>query len=159
MAGCAEVAARLGRPCPVQLHRGDTAWLAALPQQAAMFGLGPMGPAPAVDHFHEHGEEVVVGSLRGRVIHTPGHSIGSCCLYFEDERVLFAGDTLFAGSVGRADLPGGDFDVLERSIRERLFTLPDDVRFYPGHGPDALLGDERIHNPFVGERAERVRFP
>jgi glyoxylase-like metal-dependent hydrolase (beta-lactamase superfamily II) len=89
------------------------------------------------------------------VIATPGHTRGGCSVYFEGARALFPGDTLFAGSVGRTDLPGGDFQVLERSIRERLFPLGDDVRFYPGHGPSALLGDERRDNPFVGERARR----
>jgi glyoxylase-like metal-dependent hydrolase (beta-lactamase superfamily II) len=92
------------------------------------------------------------------VIHTPGHSPGSSCLWFEGEKVLFTGDTLFSGSVGRTDLPGGDFDALSRSIKERLFALGDDVRFYPGHGPSGSLGDERRSNPFVGESPRRGRF-
>jgi glyoxylase-like metal-dependent hydrolase (beta-lactamase superfamily II) len=92
------------------------------------------------------------------VIHTPGHSAGSCSLLFPSEKVLFTGDTLFAGSVGRTDLPGGDFTALERSIRERLFPLGDDVRFHPGHGPSGTLGDERRANPFVGENPPRGRF-
>ncbi len=152
VAGCAEVVSRLDRPCPVSLHRGDAAWLEALPQQAAMFGLGPC-TKPTVDRYHEDGESLSVGSHRARVIHTPGHSVGSCCLFFEDDRLLVAGDTLFAGSVGRADLPGGDFDLLEQSIKQRIFPLGDDVRFLPGHGPEGTVGRERRHNPFVGERA------
>ncbi len=111
--------------------------------------------APPVAHHHEDGEALAVGRHAGRVLHTPGHSQGGCCLFFEDARTVIVGDTLFAGSVGRTDLPGGDFEALARSIREKLFTLGDDVRFHPGHGPSALLGAERRGNPFVGERARR----
>jgi glyoxylase-like metal-dependent hydrolase (beta-lactamase superfamily II) len=93
------------------------------------------------------------------VIHTPGHSGGGCCLFFPDAKVLFTGDTLMAGTVGRTDLPGGDLEALLSSIRDRLFTLGDDVRFYPGHGPSGLLGDERRMNPFAGEPARRARYP
>ncbi len=156
VAGCAEAKRRLGVPC--QIHRGDAAWLDAIPQQAQMFGFPGANEPPGVDHFHEDGETITLGEHQGRVIHTPGHSQGSCCLFFEKARTLFAGDTLFAGSVGRTDLPGGDFAALERSIRERLFPLGDDVRFFPGHGPAATLGDERRENPFVGEAARRGRF-
>ncbi len=156
VAGCAEATRRLGVPC--QIHREDAGWLEALPQQAEMFGFEGADEIPAVDRYHAHGEALVVGGHQGRVLHTPGHSRGSCCLYFEKARTLFAGDTLFAGSVGRTDLPGGDFEALERSIRERLFPLGDDVRFFPGHGPSALLGEERQTNPFVGEATRRGRF-
>jgi glyoxylase-like metal-dependent hydrolase (beta-lactamase superfamily II) len=158
VAGCSAAKKRLGVPC--QIHRDDAAWLEALPQQAAMFGFEEDGIAtpPQVDRFHEDGETFALGRHVGRILHTPGHSRGSCCVLFEEARVLFAGDTLFAGSVGRTDLPGGDFEALERSIREKLFTLGDDVRFYPGHGPSALLGEERRTNPFVGEASRRGRF-
>ncbi len=156
VAGCAEAKRRLGIPC--QIHRGDAAWIEALPQQAEMFGFEDAKEPPVIDRFHDDGEALTVGGHEGLVLHTPGHSRGSCCLYFEKSRTLFAGDTLFAGSVGRTDLPGGDFGALERSIREKLFTLGDEVRFFPGHGPDATLGDERRTNPFVGEAARRGRF-
>jgi glyoxylase-like metal-dependent hydrolase (beta-lactamase superfamily II) len=152
-AACAELQERLG--VPVQLHAADRDWLSALPTQAAMFGFDGPVREPRVDRWHEDGDEVLVGSERGRVIHTPGHTRGSCALYFEGARQLVTGDTLFAGSVGRTDLPGGDFEALQRSIRERLFPLGDDVRFWPGHGPSALVGDERLENPFVGVRARR----
>jgi len=155
VAGCAEAKARLEAPC--QIHRADLDWLKALPEQGEMFGFERLDP-PSVEAFHEEGEVVALGEELGRVLHTPGHSRGSCCLFFEGARVLIAGDTLFAGSVGRTDLPGGDFAALSRSIREKLFTLGDDVRFYPGHGPSALIGDERRSNPFVGEAAQRGRF-
>ncbi len=155
VAGAAEAKRATG--APVQIHALDRDWLERLPEQAEMFGFGPV-EVPQVDLWHEDGETFAVGRCEGRVVHTPGHSRGSCALWFAEDRVLLSGDTLFAGSVGRTDLPGGDFGALERSIRERLFPLGDEVRFYPGHGPAGLLGDERRSNPFVGEEAPRGRF-
>lgn len=152
VAGAAEAKAATG--APLQIHSADETWLDALPRQAEMFGFDPAEP-PVVDHRHADGEAFQVGSCEARVVHTPGHSAGSCCLWFPEAKVLFTGDTLFAGSVGRTDLPGGDFVALERSIKERLFPLGDDVRFYPGHGPGGLLADERRANPFVGEAPPR----
>jgi glyoxylase-like metal-dependent hydrolase (beta-lactamase superfamily II) len=152
VAGCGPARSRLG--VPAQIHRADLEWLAAVPRQAEMFGFELPEP-PAVDAQHEDGDLVRVGGHAGRVLHTPGHTRGGCCLWFEEARVLFTGDTLFAGSVGRTDLPGGDYEALARSITERIFTLPDDARFYPGHGPSALVGDERRTNPFVGEGPAR----
>ena len=156
VAGCAEAIRRTGAPC--QIHEADADWLAAVPQQAEMFGFDGASAPPAPDRFHADGETFLVGRHAARVLHTPGHTRGGTCLLFEEDRVLFSGDTLFAGSVGRTDLPGGDFEALARSIVERLFTLGDDVRFFPGHGPSALLGDERRTNPFVGEGSRRGRF-
>ncbi len=156
VAGCAAAALRLGAPC--QIHRGDAAWIERVPQQAEMFGFEDAAAVPRIDRFHEDGDAFAVGGHEARVIHTPGHSAGSCCLWFEAARTLFVGDTLFAGSVGRTDLPGGDFEALERAIRERLFPLGDDVRFFPGHGPGGTIGDERRNNPFVGEATRRGRF-
>ncbi len=155
VAGGAEARALTG--APLQIHPADEGWLAALPRQAEMFGFDDVTP-PEVDHRHADGETFRVGDAEARVIHTPGHSAGSCSLFFAAEKVLFTGDTLFAGSVGRTDLAGGDFEALERSIRERLFPLGDDVRFHPGHGPSGALGDERRANPFVGENPPRGRF-
>lgn len=149
--------AKAATGAPLQIHAGDMSWLDALPRQAEMFGFDPV-EAPSVDHLHEHGETFRVGECEGKVLHTPGHSQGSCCLWFEKERVLFTGDTLFQGSVGRTDLPGGDLAALFGSIKERLFTLGDAVHFHPGHGPAGLLGDERRANPFVGEEPPRGRF-
>ncbi|HUL58469.1 MAG TPA: MBL fold metallo-hydrolase [Anaeromyxobacteraceae bacterium] len=142
---------------PFEIHAADLGWLDALPRQAEMFGFERV-EAPAADLRAEDGETIRVGEHEARVIHTPGHSAGSTCLWFADAKVLLTGDTLFAGSVGRTDLPGGDFDALARSIQERLFTLGDDVRFYPGHGPPGTIGDERRTNPFVGESPRRGRF-
>jgi len=149
--------AREATGAPLTIHAGDQGWLAALPRQAEMFGF-PQARVPAVDRPHEDGEAVALGRLEARVLHTPGHSPGSCCLWFPDEAVLLTGDTLFAGSVGRTDLPGGDFEALARSIKERLFPLGDEVTFHPGHGPAGRLGDERRQNPFVGEAPRRGRY-
>jgi glyoxylase-like metal-dependent hydrolase (beta-lactamase superfamily II) len=157
-AGVAPRQRRLGElPCSV--HPDDQRWIQSLPQQADMFGFDEGAAAvPAISRLHADGEEVRVGRQVGRVLHTPGHTAGGCCLWFPDARVVFTGDTLFAGSVGRTDLPGGDFEALERSIREKLFPLGDDVQLFPGHGPAALLGEERRSNPFVGEAVKRGRF-
>jgi len=144
-------AARAATGAPVTIHRDDEPWLEALPRQAEMFGLGP-GIPPAIAHHHADGEGIRVGKLTATVLHTPGHSRGSTCLWFPSEKVVFTGDTLFLGSVGRTDLPGGDFEALARSIQGRLFTLGDDLRFLPGHGPEGTLGEERRSNPFVGEQ-------
>jgi len=155
VAGAAEARAATG--APLQIHAGDEGWLAALPKQAEMFGFDTVEP-PKVDHRHADGETFMVGELEARVIHTPGHSPGSSCLFFPEAKTIFTGDTLFSGSVGRTDLPGGDVDALFRSIKEKLFTLGDAVQFHPGHGPAGLLGDERRANPFVGEDVRRGRF-
>jgi glyoxylase-like metal-dependent hydrolase (beta-lactamase superfamily II) len=155
-AGVAELQRRLALPCTV--HADDRDWISQLPRQVEMFGFEEPGEVPAIAREHAEGDEVRVGREVGRVIHTPGHTRGGCCLFFPDAKALFTGDTLFAGSVGRTDLPGGDFEALAASITGKLFPLGDDVRFFPGHGPAARLGDERRTNPFVGEGAKRGRF-
>jgi glyoxylase-like metal-dependent hydrolase (beta-lactamase superfamily II) len=147
-------AARERFGAPLWLHAGDVRWLDALPAQAERFGFEPV-ETPKVDHQPADGETFPFGGEEVRVIHTPGHSPGSICLYFPAAKLLFTGDTLFLASVGRTDLPGGDTQALVHSIREKLFPLGDDVRFFPGHGPPGLLGEERMNNPFVGENARR----
>jgi hydroxyacylglutathione hydrolase len=102
------------------------------------------------DRYLSDGDTVGSGAIRFTVIHTPGHTEGGICLYDEAHKLLFAGDTLFAGSVGRTDLPGGAWETLTQSITDRLLGLPDDVRVYPGHGPTTTIGEERMSNPFVG---------
>ncbi len=148
---------RTATGAPFTIHAEDVTWLAQLPKQAEMFGFPKVTP-PRVDRCHADGEEVRVGEHVGKVIFTPGHTRGGTCLWFADAKVVFTGDTLFAGSVGRTDLPGGDWEVLRTSIVERVFPLGDDVVFHPGHGPAGRLGDERRSNPFVGEKPARGRF-
>lgn len=98
--------------------------------------------------FFKDGEEVTLEGMTFRVISTPGHTSGSCCYYFEEAGILISGDTLFQESVGRTDFATGSASELVRSIRERIFTLPDEVRVYPGHGESTTVGYEKIHNPF-----------
>jgi glyoxylase-like metal-dependent hydrolase (beta-lactamase superfamily II) len=109
------------------------------------FSIEPLVP----DEYLSDNQILEIGSLKFIVLHTPGHTPGSICLYEPNEKVLFSGDTLFAGSVGRTDLPGGDWNILLESIKERILTLPDTVTVYPGHGPSSTIGDERIGNPFL----------
>ncbi len=151
-------AARRAFGAKLQLHPDDRDWLTELPRQAEMFGFEEAGEVPEVDHWHADGEELELGHLRCHVIHTPGHSRGSCALWIPEGEAVFTGDTLFAGSVGRTDLPGGDFAALRRSIVERIFPLGDAVAFHSGHGPSGQLGGERRSNPFVGEKVQRGRF-
>lgn len=130
------------------LHPDDRPLLDALTQQGAMFGLPP-AQGPGVIHDLADGMRLSLGEETLEVIHAPGHSPGSVCFLWD--RMLWDGDVLFADSIGRTDLPGGSFEVLEASIRGRLFRLSDDVKVFPGHGPPTTIGRERLHNPFVGD--------
>lgn len=135
---------------PVWLHAADRPLYERGAEQAAGIGLSWLGSAP-IAHAIEDGEEVGVPGIEVRAIHTPGHSPGS--VTFVTTEGLIAGDVLFRGSVGRTDLPGGDWPTLVRSIRERLFHFPGETRVYPGHGPETTIGLEIRTNPFVGEPA------
>lgn len=105
------------------------------------------------DHLLEGGERLTIAGLDLEVYHTPGHTEGGICFVDRLHKRVFVGDTLFRGSVGRTDLPGGDMEILVNSIRHQLYTLPDDFMAYPGHGPLTTIGDEKRTNPFVGEAA------
>ena len=132
---------------PLVIHREDAPMLGRAAEVALRYGLaGENSPEP--DSFLEDGQEIVFGSCSLKVIHTPGHTQGGCCLYLEQEKKLISGDTLFADPIGRTDLPGGSHEQLLQSIRTRLFTLPDDVTVYPGHGPETTIGHEKRHNPY-----------
>lgn len=133
---------------PVYLHAADAPLLAAVPQQARLFGLEAAPVAPA-ERTLTDGESLDVGTIRFRILHTPGHSPGGVCLYAEDERLLIAGDTLFRRGFGRTDLPGGDARALLRSIETQLWPLPDDTRVLPGHGSPTTIGEERSLNPIA----------
>lgn len=102
------------------------------------------------DVYVKDGQEISAAGMTCRVIGTPGHTVGGCCYYFEEAGFLLAGDTLFAESVGRTDFPTGSMGTLVRSIREKLFVLPDDTKVYPGHGESTTVGHEKEYNPFLG---------
>ena len=135
--------------CPVLMHEEAEAMLRTMPQQAMMMGMR-FGKVPKVDRRIADDEVLEVGSLRLRSLYTPGHAPGHLAFYAEEQGVVFSGDALFAGSVGRTDLPGGSMEVLMRSISERLLTLPDETRVLSGHGPETTIGRERRTNPFLG---------
>ena len=135
--------------CPVLMHEEAEAMLRTAPQQAMMMGIR-FGKVPKVDRRIVDDEVLEIGSLRLRSLYTPGHAQGHLAFYAEEEGVVFSGDALFAGSVGRTDLPGGSMEVLMRSISERLLTLPDDTRVLSGHGPETTIARERTSNPFLG---------
>lgn len=135
--------------CPVLMHEEAEAMMKTLPQQGIMMGIR-FGKVPAVDRHIGDDEVLEVGSLRIRSLYTPGHAPGHLALYVEDEELVFSGDALFAGSVGRTDMPGGSMEVLMQSISERLLTLPDETRVLSGHGPETTIGRERAYNPFLG---------
>jgi hydroxyacylglutathione hydrolase len=134
--------------CPVLMHAEAEPMLQQLPTQAMMMGLR-FGKVPNVDRRIEDEEVLEVGGLRLKALYTPGHAPGHLAFYAESERLVFSGDALFAGSVGRTDLFGGDTEVLMRNIKERLMRLPDQTRVLSGHGPATTIGDERAHNPFL----------
>ncbi len=137
---------------PVCLHRADLVTYEHAVQQGAFFGLD-IEPPPPVDVFYDLSAPIEFGTLSARVLHTPGHTPGGVCVLVGPAGApgtdLFAGDTLFAGSIGRTDLPGGDYDTLIGSIREVLLALPDDLAVHPGHGPATTIGRERRTNPFL----------
>ncbi|MEJ7841862.1 MAG: MBL fold metallo-hydrolase [Rubrobacter sp.] len=134
--------------CPVLMHAEAEPMLKQLPNQALMMGLR-FGKVPAVDAYIEDGEILEVGALRFEALYTPGHAPGHLAFYAADEGLVLSGDALFAGSVGRVDLPGGSMEVLMQSINERLLVLPDTTAVHSGHGPETTIGEERAHNPFL----------
>ena len=137
---------------PVGLHRDDHFLYKAAVQQGIAFGF-PVRPQPPIDFFYEGEGPLRFGRYAVRIRHTPGHCPGGVCLEVgrdgEADRTLIVGDTLFAGSIGRTDLPGGDTATLLRSIRDVLFAYPDDTVVHAGHGPETTIGQERRTNPFL----------
>jgi hydroxyacylglutathione hydrolase len=131
---------------PLAIHPEDVPMLSQLSRSAASFGLAADN-SPEPDLLLNDGDTVAFGDITLAVIHTPGHSRGGICLYTKGH--LFAGDTLFAGSIGRTDLPGGDYDTLIASIKEKLLSLPDDTIVYTGHGPETTIANEKRMNPFL----------
>jgi len=146
-------AAKAAFGVPVHLHRDDLVLYDHAVEQGRLFGLVVDPPPPPVDRFYVPGETIPFGDFEVRAHHTPGHCPGGVCLEVarkgEKGLDLFVGDTLFAGSIGRTDLPGGDYGTLIGSIRSVLFPFGDDARVYPGHGPDTTIGRERRSNPYL----------
>jgi len=133
---------------PILLNQNDYALLKMLDVQAAWLGTRSPGEVE-IDRSVGDADKVQAGPLVGQVIHTPGHTEGSICLYFPAQQKLIAGDTLFAGSIGRTDLPGGSFDKIIRSLHDKVLALPDETVVVPGHGPLTTVGAERESNPFL----------
>jgi glyoxylase-like metal-dependent hydrolase (beta-lactamase superfamily II) len=148
-------AAKRALNVPVYLHRDDLFLYERAVEMGAMFGMR-VTAAPPVDVFYTSGQVIPFGTLEAVVHHTPGHCPGGVCLEIRTSgtagKDLFVGDTLFAGSIGRTDLPGGDLTTLLASIRDVLFAFGDDARVYPGHGPSTTIGRERRTNPFLQSR-------
>jgi glyoxylase-like metal-dependent hydrolase (beta-lactamase superfamily II) len=144
---------------PVSLHRDDLALYRHLVREARYFDLMAETP-PEPSQILTGGELLRFGRYEARVLHTPGHTPGSMCLFIEKteaQPLLLAGDTLFAGGIGRTDFPGGSFHQIIASIRDVLLKLPDETVVVPGHGPETTIGEEREHNPYVGRRALATR--
>ena len=133
---------------PILINRNDAPQLQMLDIQATWIGVAPPGQV-TIDASLEDGMKLAAGQINANVVHTPGHTEGSVCLYFPAEKKLIAGDTLFAGSIGRTDLPGGDYEKIMRSLHGPLMALPDETIVIPGHGPNTTIGEERESNPFL----------
>lgn len=132
---------------PLLIHQDDAAMFDRVAEVARMYGMQGEN-SPSADGYLVDGQVISFGNHRMKVLHTPGHTRGGCCLYLEAEKMVISGDTLFADSIGRTDLPGGSHEQLLQSIRSKLFTLPDEVTAYPGHGPKTTIAHEKLHNPY-----------
>ena len=130
------------------LHRDDLFLWDMLEEQCRMFGI-PFEKPPPPDQWLEHEEEIEVKGVQGKALHTPGHTPGSMCFLFEKQKLLIAGDTLFQGSIGRTDLWGGDYQQIEKSIQEELYTLDEETSVITGHGESTSIGYEMRSNSFV----------
>ncbi len=133
------------------MNENDIALLRSMAIQAAWLGVAPPETAPPDESLRE-GQTVGLDCFPAQVLHTPGHTQGSICLHFASMKLLVAGDTLFAGSIGRTDLPGGNYAQIIDSIHSKLLALPDETRVLPGHGPETSIGRERAANPFLQRR-------
>jgi hydroxyacylglutathione hydrolase len=142
---------RAATRAPILLNQNDYALLKMLDEQAAWLGMRSPGKVE-IDRSVSTGETVSAGSHAAQILHTPGHTEGSICLYFAAEKKLLAGDTLFAGSIGRTDLPGGDMKKIMRSLHDTVMALPDETVVVPGHGELTTIGEEKVSNPYLVRR-------
>lgn len=131
-----------------EVHEEDLFFIDAMKQTASMYGVN-CEESPKPEKYLQDNQILELGELTIKCIHTPGHSPGSITFYFDKEKVMISGDVLFNGSIGRTDLPKGDFDTLIDSIKNKLFPLGDDIKVYSGHGPATTIGKEKISNPFL----------
>jgi len=131
----------------------DLPVLKTAPDAAAMFGLGDIA-VPEVDFYLKDGDTVKAGGISFKVINTPGHTKGSVCFF--GENILISGDTLFSGSIGRTDLPGGSYKEIISSVVKKLLPLGDGVKVYPGHGDSSTIGEEKLNNPYLNEARENL---
>lgn len=139
---------RAATGAPILLNQNDYALLKMLDVQASWLGVATPGEV-TIEASLGDGQSLEAGSHKATVLHTPGHTEGSVCLYFPAEKLLIAGDTLFARSIGRTDLPGGSYEKIMRSLHDRVLTLPDETVVIPGHGQRTTIGEEREGNPFL----------
>ncbi len=131
----------------IAIHSDDASYLDRIAETAAVWGMRAEN-SPPPDILLSDGQVLEAGGLRFKVLHTPGHSPGSVSFVMEVAQIVFTGDLIFAGSIGRTDFPGGDYNKLIRSVREKIFPLGDDFRILSGHGPVTTVGHEKLHNPF-----------
>ncbi|MEL6835837.1 MAG: MBL fold metallo-hydrolase [Bacteroidota bacterium] len=136
---------------PLEIHEEELSMLNAVPQICEMYGLPKPDPSPAPSNFLQPGDTLEFGNTKLKMLFTPGHSPGSISFYCQEDKFIIAGDVLFYGSIGRTDLPGGDYDTLINSIKTQLLPLGDDITVYSGHGPATRIGYERKNNPFLQE--------
>lgn len=129
-------------------HPDCVPFISRAPAYAGTFGV-QFGKVKEIDDFLDENTDITFGNSTLKVLHTPGHADGSLCFYSEEDKFVITGDVLFNQSIGRTDLPTGDYDLLKQSIWKKLFTLPDESVVYPGHGPETSIGYEKINNPFV----------
>lgn len=135
---------------PIYVHPDAVAMMKMADATANLWGF-PMIPPPPADELLQVGQKLKVGKLELEVLYTPGHAPGHVCFYLPAYQLLFAGDVIFQQSIGRTDLPGGNYPLLMRSIREKLLVLPDETQILPGHGPITTIGEEKQFNPFLQE--------
>jgi len=131
----------------VMIHKADAGMLTSPSQNLSLF-MGAKLKFKEADKLLEDGDKIQLGGITIEVLHTPGHTLGGICLKLDDKNII-TGDTLFAGSVGRSDFPGGSHEQLINSIKTKLMAYPDDTKVYPGHGPSSTIGSEKKHNPFL----------
>ena len=134
---------------PLEIHKDELPVLQYAAASSQMFGAPQPEPSPEPEHFIEEGEIIAFGQTELKSLFTPGHSPASLSFYCEADKFVIAGDVLFYGSIGRFDLPGGNFQTLINSINTQLLPLGDDVIVYPGHGPHTSIGQEKRHNPYL----------